>query len=149
MGEIMAKRKTIKKLEEEHYYFFNIGWANDFEVNICITPDVMKSRKHRDELLGQLRPRCENACALFCALEGKGWLFLPMEFDPDTVAHETYHLVDYMMDRLGVEHRDGEVMAYHMGYVVGKISEVYVRVKAEAKKKFAKELDKLIKPVAS
>jgi hypothetical protein len=47
------------------------------------------------------------------------------------------------MDRLGVqEPRDGEIMAYHLGYVVGKVSEVYLKAKAEQQKKSVKKLDK-------
>jgi hypothetical protein len=39
-----------------------------------------------------------------------------------------------MMDRLGVVNRDGEVMAYHLGWVVGKVSEIYLRISKNAKK---------------
>jgi hypothetical protein len=134
MGEMMAKR--LKKLPEENYWSFRIGWANNFAVNVCITPDINKSRHHRDPILGAFEKRVDqNFAGLFCATGCDGYLFLPPVFDPDTVAHETYHLIDYMMDRLGVqEPRDGEIMAYHLGYVVGKISEVYLKVKAEEKK---------------
>ena len=61
-------------------------------------------------------------------------MFLPPEFDPDTVVHEVYHLVDYVMDRLGVLTRDGEIMAYHLGWIVGRVSEVYLRVSKLTKK---------------
>jgi hypothetical protein len=141
----MAKKKVLKKLPGEEYWKFDIGWANNFAVNVCITPDIDKSRRHRDPILGAFEKRIDgqNFAGLFCAVGCDGYLFLPPVFDPDTVAHEAYHLIDYMMDRLGVqEPRDGEIMAYHLGYVVGKVSEVYLKAKAEQQKKSVKKLDK-------
>lgn len=125
----MTRKKLLKKLDLEHYYTFNVGWANEFEVNVCVTPDVRESRGHRDEILGTLPERIGSPVALFCGKNNKGYMFFPLIFDPDTVAHETYHLVDYMMDRLGVEVRDCEVMAYHIGWIVGKVSEIYLHIK--------------------
>jgi hypothetical protein len=132
----MANKKVLKKLEIEHYYSFNIGWANEFEVNVCVTPDIIASRRHRDPILGTFEPRIEGQkfAGFFAGIGCNGYLFLPPEFDPDLVAHETYHLIDYMMDRLGVVNRDGEVMAYHLGWVVGKVSEIYLRISKNAKK---------------
>lgn len=129
----MAKKKVLKKLDIESYWSFNVGWASDFEVNVCITPDILASRNHRNPILGPLE-RITDPAALFCAQGNAGYLFLPVVFDPDTVAHEVYHLIDYFMDRLGVRDRDGEVMAYHMGWIVGKISEIYLRVRKIAQK---------------
>ena len=129
----MASKKVLKKLDNESYWSFTIGWASEFEVNVCITPDVLASRHHREPLLGPLE-RITDPAALFCAKGNAGYLFLPVVFDPDTVAHEVYHLIDYMMDRLGVVNRDGEVMAYHLGWVVGKVSEIYLRISKNAKK---------------
>jgi hypothetical protein len=130
------KKKVLKPLPNEHQWAFTIGWASDFEVTVIITPDIIASRKHRNEILGVFeQPRCgQKYAAFFSAVGGYGYLFLPPVFDPDTVAHETYHLVDYMMDRLGVTQRDGEVMAYHLGWIVGKVSEVYLRVSKLTKK---------------
>jgi len=131
----MARKKVLKNLPIEKHYAFNIGWANDFEVNLVITPDINASRNHRKELLGIDGPHTNRALAgLFAASGLRGWLFLPPEFDPDTVAHEVYHLVDYVMDRLGVLTRDGEIMAYHLGWIVGRVSEVYLRVSKLTKK---------------
>ena len=131
----MANKKVLKNLPIEKHWAFTIGWANDFEVNVVITPDINASRNHRNELLGVDGPHTHRALAgLFAASGLRGWLILPPEFDPDTVAHEVYHLVDYVMDRLGVLNRDGEVMAYHLGWIVGKVSEVYLRISKSAKK---------------
>jgi len=131
----MAKKKVLKPLKIEDQWAFDIGWANEFEVIVVVSPDIEASRRHRDCIFGPLENRIpgQKFAGFFAGSGCKGYLFLPPEFDPDTVVHEVYHLVDYMMDRLGVLHRDGEVMAYHMGWIVGKVSRIYLRIKNAAK----------------
>lgn len=131
----MANSKYLKKLPFESYWEFNIGWANEATVNVCITPDIRKSREHRDPILGELPDKVGQPVGLFCGKGRQLYIFLGPIFDPDTVAHESYHAVDYIMAYLGVEHRDAEVMAYHLGWIVGKISEIYLKIKKEKRSK--------------
>jgi hypothetical protein len=54
-------------------------------------------------------------------------IFLPYNVSVDTIAHESWHVVHQIMNHVGVE-LDSETVAYHLGYLVGKIFE-FVRNK--------------------
>ena len=66
--------------------------------------------------------------------ENRAMIFLPFKADINTVTHEAYHAVRRMLEHIGIglyetagiEQLDNETVAYHLGYVVGRINAAQV-----------------------
>lgn len=86
----------------------------DVPVVIVVTDDLRGSY-----LKLKLDPERFPAAALaFMAVTTKKlFVFLPTGSTPGTVAHEMLHVVDFTLNRAGVEY-DDEVWAYHLGELV-------------------------------
>jgi hypothetical protein len=54
--------------------------------------------------------------------EGLSYIFIPHNVSLGTTAHEVYHAVENMLKNHDVEPR-GEIVAYHLGYLVQQISD--------------------------
>ena len=132
----MAKKPFKDVPDDEESRMFYIDWANEFQVVLVLTSDIERSRKARDSVFNRSYESREHGVAgLFASTGKKGYIFLGQNYDADVSAHEVYHLVDYIMHYLDVKERDGEVMAYHIGYLCGEIAKFYLHVKNKKAKK--------------
>jgi len=52
--------------------------------------------------------------------DGRSFLFLEPGASPGTIAHETWHVVQHMLEYFQVD-IEAEIVAYHLGYLVDKI----------------------------
>jgi hypothetical protein len=48
------------------------------------------------------------------------FIFLKPNVSVGTIAHESWHAIEHMMERFNVR-PEGEVIAYHLGYLVDKV----------------------------
>ncbi len=94
--------------------------AFDYNVRVIFSTDVVRSRIARDKILGKYDGvRC-SAMHCWNPSQAISYLFLPHKVPPATVAHEAWHAVRRMLRFCGAE-LDNEVVAYHLGYLVGEI----------------------------
>jgi hypothetical protein len=113
----MAKLKR-KSREHMHEVYFA---AFQYYVRIIISDDVVVSRKKRDGILGELFDESECLGMHCCNRpDATSYLFLTYHSLPSTIAHEAWHAVRRMLVFCGAE-LDSEVVAHHLGYLVGEI----------------------------
>ncbi len=59
---------------------------------------------------------------------GYSIIYLKKDAKIGTIAHESYHAVKHLMKFIGSPGDDGEVVAYHLGYIVDKAVEFNLKV---------------------
>lgn len=112
---------------------FKIARANlDFDVfgyrvHFVFTNDLCRARGLYDGILGHNGTMDSDGTAGLHAFarEGKhawvSYIFLEWNASPNQIAHESSHAVERMFDWAGITKFDGEVIAYHYGWLVGQI----------------------------
>jgi hypothetical protein len=101
-----------------------------FRVQVVITSDLSRSVVQREKQVGKYEPNTVDY-ALQCEDIRSGGvchLFLPINVDAGTIAHEAYHAVRTMLRFVGSE-KEEELVAYHLGYLVRAIHRLAMRAK--------------------
>lgn len=96
---------------------------SNFTVYIVFTGDIQKSYTAR---YGTRRSPDTDRTEALLAYGGKcaHAIFQLGNSCSGTIAHESYHAIRYMFDDFeGVEQMDNEVVAYHLGYLVQKVTD--------------------------
>jgi hypothetical protein len=117
--------KTTKHGDYEMVVRFE-PWSA-FKVYVIFTDDLAKARVARYGSAGVAAE--EGTAALFTRGNGGyGHLFLHPDSCARIIAHECWHAVWWMFKWAGVADWDNETCAYHLGYLVGKVSEFQAKV---------------------
>lgn len=93
-----------------------------YEVHVVFTADVPGSRVKRDNIFGKYDGSPALGLHSYSPEEPFSYLFLRPDAHPSTIAHESWHCVRRMLHYCGAE-LENEVVAYHLGYLVGFIHE--------------------------
>jgi hypothetical protein len=94
--------------------------AFDYRVRIIFTSNVVGSRTKRDSLLGRYDGASALAMHDYVPDKAQSYLFLPLDAAASTIAHECWHVVRRMLALCGAG-LDNEVVAYHLGHLVGEV----------------------------
>lgn len=98
---------------------------NDYNIEIVVSSDAMKSRQKRNSVYGKYEGLF-SALHSFNGLGNACIIFPEKNYGLVDVAHECCHAVHAMMDWASVE--DQECLAYHMGYLTKQVYD-FVRKK--------------------
>jgi hypothetical protein len=102
-----------------------------YGVHVVFTDDIARSKKHR---YGNDRD-CDNAEAMHIPnVGGTSYLLFKYDAGPRIIAHECWHAVRGLLLWVGAE-LDNEVVAYHLGYLVGEVHKFSSAVKSSTKKR--------------
>jgi hypothetical protein len=117
--------KKTKFGDYEQKVLFEV-WSN-YAVHIVFTDDLAKSRIARYGSAGAAGDI--GTGALFTRGNGGyGHLFFQIDACARVLTHEAWHAVWAMFEWAGVKDWDNETVAYHLGYLVGKISDFQAKV---------------------
>lgn len=106
-------------------------WS-DFKVHVVFSHDLAKARVKRYGTAGVAAE--DGTAALFTRGNGGyGHLFLKPDACARIIAHECWHAVWWMFKWAGVEDWDNETCAYHLGYLVGRVSDFQAKVLSQIK----------------
>lgn len=84
-------------------------------VQVLLTPNVTETLQE----FGAVDPDAEAVTQY--ALNGAGSrIILPLKPSAEVVAHEAWHAINHILEFSGAQ-KDNETVAYHLGYLVGKI----------------------------
>ena len=95
-------------------------WS-DFKVYVVFTEDLAKSRIKRYETAG-VASDSDTGALYTRGAGGYGHLFFKTDASAEVIAHECFHALWHMFNWAGVQEWDNETAAYHIGYLVGKVS---------------------------
>jgi hypothetical protein len=105
-------------------------WS-DYKVYIVFTDDLAASRISRYETAGVAGE--SGTAALFTrGAGGYGHLFFLKDACARIITHECVHAIWALFDWSGVKQWDNETLAYHLGYLVGEVSEFQAKVLRES-----------------
>lgn len=116
----MSKKKWIKRI---YYHMFPFGLRVFYGMSYKeIRKDLLKGipkEAHRE--IKQFKGTYEGRTFMFST--GQTVIVLNKK-DPATIAHESFHAVEFLMERLHIVHSwdTSEVYAYLLGYIVGEIN---------------------------
>src|SRR5208282_5398543 len=103
-------------------------WS-DFKVHVVFTTDLAQSRIERYDSAGAAAD--SSTAALFTrGAGGYGHIFFKPAACAQVIAHECCHAIWYMFEWAGVEKWDNETLAYHLGYLVGRVTDFQTKVLA-------------------
>lgn len=94
--------------------------AFEYDVHIVFSSDVVASRIKRDDILGKYDAGPAGGLHSYTPDGSYSYLFISPDALPSTIAHEAWHCIRRMMVHCGAE-LENEVVAYHLGYLVGEI----------------------------
>lgn len=99
-------------------------------IKICFTPDVNASIKWRDNSYTHTdtEAMCMYSDSASCCL------VLAMDAPPAIIAHECWHAIRKMLANQGAE-LENEVIAYHLGYLVGEVHKFQASVRPRRSRK--------------
>lgn len=101
----------------QNSFILRFAAFSDYDVTIIFTSDikaVAKSHKARAS---------KNTAACFITKRVaplSGWLVFNRNPSANEIAHEAWHCIFHLMSAVGAKLED-EVVAYHLGYLVGEI----------------------------
>ena len=117
--------KKTKHNDYETCVKFDV-WS-EFKTYIIFTGDLAASRRRRYETAGAAGE--EGTSALFTRGAGAyGHLFFRYDASAEVIAHECWHAIHAMFAWAGVKDWDNETVAYHLGYLVGRVSAFQAKV---------------------
>jgi hypothetical protein len=93
---------------------------SDYIVHVEVTSDIVRAMKKYKHTKNVEDSRDDEACSVHVKNENMSFIFLPLNAKAGTVAHECWHVVQRMMEYMGVE-LDSETVAYHLGYLVDEV----------------------------
>lgn len=91
---------------------------SDYQVRLVFTNDLTKSANER---VGHTPGGTTDAFCWHLKSNGLSYLFLKMDSTESTVAHECWHVIYRILMWCGVKDFDDEMVAYHIGHLVGKV----------------------------
>jgi hypothetical protein len=103
----------------------------NFQIRLILTNDFDKSAIAR---LGYTIREGKDAFCYHIKGEGRSYIFLDLNSDEATVAHECWHIIHRIMTWCGVADMDDEVIAYHLDHLVGKVHEFKNAIKSSTEK---------------
>lgn len=95
---------------------------SDYSVHVEITSDLKRSMAKyppTKAVFETVDVGCDGI-AVHVDGENVAFIFLPYHASVGTIAHEAWHIIKAMMERMDVE-LDSETVAYHLGYLVDEI----------------------------
>lgn len=104
---------------------FNV-WS-DYKVYIVFTDDLASSRIARYETAG-VAGEFGTAALFTRRTGGYGHLFFHKDACARVITHECVHAIWTLFDWAGVKQWDNETLAYHLGYLVGEVSDFQAKV---------------------
>jgi hypothetical protein len=96
--------------------------AFEYGIHLVFSDDVVASRTKRDGFLGKYDGGPAGGLHSYTPDGSYSYLFLRFNANPSVIAHEAWHCIRRMMVYCGAE-LENEVVAYHLGYLVGFIHE--------------------------
>lgn len=99
---------------------------NNFTVIVEFTGDIKKSLLRREETRQVEIEDGVGGLAVHRADRMRSFVFLKHDSTIGDVTHECWHAIRHMMNHLGIA-LDSETVAYHLGYLVQKVSELRMR----------------------
>ena len=102
--------------------------AFDYLVRVTFTDDVVAARVKIDSIVGKYPGGPAGAIHSWADDNPVSYLFLPYDARPSTIAHECWHVVRQMLRICGAE-LENEVVAYHLGWLVGKVHDIQKRLR--------------------
>jgi hypothetical protein len=96
-------------------------------VEVCVTDNVLAAVQKYIKNSNRTKP----IRAVYYTLEaqGRSMLFLPIDIEPGELAHECYHMSRHIMGEIGATGSDEEFVAYLLGYLVEKTTEIVEKAK--------------------
>lgn len=91
----------------------------NYQVSVIFTPNIPKAVK---KLGGEVSKNTDACFVTKKGCPGEGWLVFGLNPSADAIAHECWHCISALLKFVGAK-REEEVVAYHLGYLVGKIHE--------------------------
>lgn len=129
--------KKIKKTAYNDYAtWIKFEVMANYCVRLILSDDLMKSARGR---LGS-QPSETNGGGFVFNVKGEGcsYIFLKLDADESTVAHECWHIVHAIMEWCGVEHFDNEFIAYHIDHMVEMVYKFKKAIQSSTKKEVSK-----------
>lgn len=105
--------------------FVRFPILGNYGVRIEIAKDLAKAIK-RARLETIEVGEFTDAMACYREKQATTFIFIKPNASNGTIAHEAYHAVCHLMKYTGVD-LENEVVAYHLGYLVNKISRMWRR----------------------
>jgi len=130
--------QTTGKSKLDKTYIFRLP-IYGYKVEITVSRDIVKSiRKARinasDEALAGT-----DAVHFPVTNESISLLFLPLNADINTIAHESTHITQRIIEWIGAGYKDKEFVAYLMAHVFQGIYEFHQKAKNFLEKDLTKE----------
>jgi hypothetical protein len=95
---------------------------NKYPITIIKTTSIKKSVNKRSKILGETIDDDSLYNGLTIEPEDNSvFIFITHKATLNTIVHESYHAIKSMMRYIGAD-EDEEVVAYHLGYLVQKIT---------------------------
>lgn len=112
----MPKDRTLSIPLPHFNYKVVIAFTDDFK--------AFAKKKKWEKFYEQIKNDGRNVSGYHCSNpeDGVAWILLRHDPKIETIVHETFHTVWRMMKFIGAEF-ENEVMAYHNGYIVRKITD--------------------------
>lgn len=98
----------------------------NYQVRLILTNDLQKSANSR---LSQ-PPQNADAFCYHVKDEGRSYIFLGLDAEESTVAHECWHIVHRVLTYCGVQDMDDEIVAYHLDHIVEQVYRFKNAIKA-------------------
>ena len=95
-------------------------WSN-YDVHVIFTEDIVKSRMGRYGTAGAAGSG-QTGALHSSTVDGHSHLFYKPTASAEIITHEAFHAIWAMFNWTGVKDWDNETTAYHLGYLVGRIT---------------------------
>jgi hypothetical protein len=115
------------KAFKDHQASFTFAVWSSFKVYFVFTDDLVASRRKRYGTAGAAADGTIDA--LFTrGAGGYGHLFFKKDASAAIITHECCHAIWYLFEWAGVQKWDNETLAYHLGHLVGRVSDFQAKV---------------------
>jgi hypothetical protein len=98
----------------------------NYAIKVVFTGDFKEFAKKKkwSKFSEQIADDDRTVSGYHCSHPGEGLSWILLRHDPkiSTIVHETFHVVWRIMEHIGAKF-ENEVMAYHLGYIVEKITD--------------------------
>lgn len=114
----------MKTPQKDRWFTIKLPHFN-YDVKVAFTDDFKAFALNRgwEKLYEQIKNDDRTVSAYHCSHPGEGTSWILYKHDPniDTIVHEVFHVVWRIMKYIGADF-ENEVMAYHVGYIVKRIT---------------------------
>jgi hypothetical protein len=118
---VAANCEELEEIMKSRFTTVEFPVFSDFTIHIEVASDFEKAVKKYPSIADVAGPEDHLADALTIYDGGHVcFIFLKSNTSAGTVAHEAWHAIRHMMQRMGVE-LDNEGVAYHLSYLVDEI----------------------------